>query len=454
MIDTQGIHVDPSEVFDVLGRHLLVDGFHMVMDLEKSSGSWIVDARDGKRYLDFYTFFATAPLGHNHPRLRDPAFQARLGSVAVNKPANSDIYTTDFAEWVETFATHAGLPYLPHLFWIDGGTLAVENALKAAFDWKVRKNLERGRPEKGSKVIHFKEAFHGRSGYALSLTNTADPRKYMYFPKFNWPRILNPKVTFPMDEENLARVVAAEKVALSQIEAAVAEDPEDVACLIIEPIQGEGGDNHFRPQFLQALRALADEHEFLLVFDEVQTGLGATGKWWGHQHAGVRPDILAFGKKTQCCGIAAGPRLDEVDSVFKIPSRINSTWGGNLVDMVRGTRILEVIAEEGLVDHCARQGARLLKGLQEIHADFPECTSNPRGAGLFCALDLATPGMRTAAVAKAQELGMIILATGQKGLRFRPALNLATEDLDLGIELLRESIRSASTTIRPYMANP
>ena len=446
------IQVRPADVFETLGRHMLVDGFHLVMDLEKSHGSWIVDARSGKKFLDFYTFFATAPLGHNHPRLREPAFEARLGNIAVNKPANSDIYTTAYAEWVEAFASRAAPSFLPHLFWIDGGTLAVENALKAAFDWKVRKNLEKGKPEKGSKVIHFKDAFHGRSGYTLSLTNTADPRKHQYFPKFDWPRILNPKVTFPLDAENTARVEQLEKEALAQIRAVIQEDPDEIACLIIEPIQGEGGDNHFRTEFLQQLRVLADEHEFLLIFDEVQTGFGATGKWWAYEHHGVRPDILAFGKKTQCCGIAASDRLDEVEGVFKVPSRINSTWGGNLVDMVRGTRILQVMVEEKLVHHCAQQGERLLKGLREIHRDFPDYTSNPRGKGLFCALDMATPILRTQTVAKAQELGMIVLSTGHQGLRFRPALNLAPEDLDLGLELLRESIQVASTTLRPYMA--
>ena len=452
MKNTHEVVVQPGEVFETLGRHMLVDGFHLVMDLEQSRGSWLVDARDGRKYLDFYTFFATAPLGHNHPRLCEPAFQARLGAVAVNKPANSDIYTTPYAEWVETFATQAAPAYLPHLFWIDGGALAVENALKAAFDWKVLKNLEKGKPEKGSKVIHFREAFHGRTGYTLSLTNTADPRKHQYFPKFNWPRIVNPKVTFPLDAENTARVEQQEKEALAQIRAAIQEDPDDIACLIIEPIQGEGGDNHFRTEFFQALRTLADEHEFLLIYDEVQTGFGATGKWWAHQHHGVRPDILAFGKKSQCCGIAAGARLDQVEGVFKVPSRINSTWGGNLVDMVRGTRIIQIMVEEGVVEHCAKQGRRLLHGLQQIHRDFPEYTSNPRGKGLFCALDLATPILRTQTVAKAHELGMIILSTGQQGLRFRPALNLATEDLDLGLDLLRQSIQVASTTSRPYMA--
>jgi L-lysine 6-transaminase len=438
-----GVRVRPEEVLDRLRAHMLVDGFHLVMDLEKSSGSWIVDARTGRRYLDFYTFFATAPLGHNHPRLLEPAFRRKLAAVAAHKPANSDIYTTDLAEWVETFARFAAPPGLPHLFWIDGGALAVENALKAAFDWKVRRNLARGLGEKGTQVLHFREAFHGRSGYTLSLTNTADPRKYMYYPKFNWPRIDNPKVAFPLEGENLAAALAAERRAEAQILEALARNPDDIACLIVEPIQGEGGDNHFRPEFFRRLRELADQHDFLLIFDEVQTGFGATGRWWGFQHFGMVPDIVAFGKKTQVCGIAAGPRLDQVDSVFQVPSRINSTWGGNLVDMVRAKRIVEVMVEEDLVAHGARQGERLLAGLQAIHRDFPGHTANPRGRGLFCALDLADPELRAAVITRAQELGMIVLATGGRGLRFRPALNLTTEDLDLGLELLRRSIQDA-----------
>lgn len=437
-------HARPQDVFSILGQHMLMDGFHLVMDLEKSQGSWIVDARDGRKILDFYSFFATAPLGHNHPRLREPEFQAYLGRIAVNKPTNSDVYTTAFADWVETFSRHALPPYLKYLFWIDGGTLGVENALKAAFDWKVRKNLSRGRGEKGSQVIHFKDAFHGRSGYTLSLTNTADPNKHKYFPKFDWPRILNPKITFPLEGANLAQVEAAEAEAIRQIREAVERDPDDIACLIIEPIQGEGGDHHFRGEFLRKLSELSREYDFLLIFDEVQTGFGGTGLWWAHQHFGVEPDLIAFGKKTQVCGMAASTRLDEVENVFKVPSRINSTWGGNLVDMVRAQRMVEVIVEEGLLAFSARQGERLLKGLQEIHRDFPEMTSNPRGRGLFCAIDLATPELRAKVIEETHRLGMMVMATGQAGLRFRPALNLPTEVLDLGLEMLREAIRNAS----------
>ena len=182
--------VAPDQVHKVLGRHVLADGFRLVYDTRASRGSWVVDARSGEKYLDLYTFFASAPLGSNPPALTDdPDFMAVLAEVAANKPANPDMYTTHYAQFVETFARVLGDPALPHLFFVEGGALAVENALKTAFDWKSRRNEAAGRPAGlGGKVLHLTRAFHGRSGYTLSLTNT-DPAKTDRFPKFDWPRI-------------------------------------------------------------------------------------------------------------------------------------------------------------------------------------------------------------------------------------------------------------------------
>ncbi len=437
------LQILPSQVHDVLRKHMLVDGFDIVVDLERSKGSFLVDAITGKKYLDFFTYFATAPIGHNHPKLRTPDIKKKLLRAAINKPSNSDFYTVEMAEFVETFSRYAIPDYLPHLFLIDGGALAVENALKAAFDWKVRKNFEKGYTvEKGTKVIHFREAFHGRSGYTLSLTNTSDPRKYMYFPKFNWPRVLNPKIIFPLNEENLARVKEAEEISLRQIRQAIAEDPDDIAALIIEPIQGEGGDNHFRPEFFRELRKICDEHEILLIFDEVQTGVGLTGKMWAHEHFGVQPDIMAFGKKTQVCGILASRRIDEVPkNVFEESSRINSTWGGNLVDMIRFTRILEIIHEEKLIENAARVGERLLQGLQDIASETDGQMTNVRGRGLFIAFDLPTPELRNKFLQKAMENRLIVLASGERSVRFRPPLNLSLEEADQGLDIVRKSLR-------------
>ena len=192
--------INPAErVRDVIGKHMLADGFKLVLDLKNSYRSKIVDERNGDEYIDFFTFFASSPLGLNHPKLISDDVKEKLAFAAINKPSNSDIYTTPMAEFVDTFSRVAKPDYMKHLFFVDGGALAVANGLKVAFDWKVRKNFKKGyKEEKGLQAMHFKEAFHGRSGYTMSLTNT-DPNKVKYFPKFDWPRIINPKITFPLD---------------------------------------------------------------------------------------------------------------------------------------------------------------------------------------------------------------------------------------------------------------
>lgn len=435
----------PKDVLDALSRHILVDGYHVVMDMEQSHGSYLFDARSGRPLLDFFTNFATMPIGYNHPKMADPEMRERLLQAALTKPANSDIYTADYAEFVETFArlaipaSHAG-----HLFFIEGGSLAVENALKTAFDWKVRKNLARGiQEEKGKQILHFRNAFHGRSGYAISLTNTADPRKTQYFPVFPWPRLTCPRLKFPVTEAVRAEVAGLEDAVEREIRRACAENASDIAALIIEPIQGEGGDNHFRPELFRRLRALADELEFLLIFDEVQTGVGLTGSMWAWQQMDVEPDLFCYGKKTQICGFAANNRIDDVDNVFKVSSRINSTWGGNLADMVRCARYLEIIAEENLVENARIVGEYFLGRLRELPAEFPGVVTNVRGRGLFCALDLPDRAMRDRALAACLEHGMIGLASGHSAMRFRPALNLSRDEADEGVRKLRRAIAVA-----------
>ncbi|MBU0946657.1 MAG: L-lysine 6-transaminase [Proteobacteria bacterium] len=415
---------------------MLADGFDIILDFEKSQGSWLVDQKNGDRYLDFFTMYASMGIGFNHPKML--AVKDRLGSLAIHKPSCSDFYSQPMAELVETFS-RVGIPdYLPHLFFIEGGALAVENGLKTAFDWKVRKNIGKGiKKELGSKVIHFQEAFHGRSGYTLSLTNTYDPRKTKYFPKFSWPRISNPKITFPLTKDNLAEVNAAEEKALQQIMAAIEKEGDDIAALIIEPIQGEGGDNHFRQEFFQVLRSLCDQHDIMLIFDEVQTGIGITGKFWAHEHFDVQPDILSFGKKTQVCGILVGRRVDEVEcNVFKEHSRISSTFGGNLIDMVRCTSILQIIEEENLVENARIQGDFLLSELKVLAADFPDVVSSPRGLGLMCAFDTPDSETRNQLLRAFLEKKLLMVGCGERSIRFRPHLVVTAEEIREGIDII------------------
>lgn len=436
--------VQAKDVRKVLSRHMLADGMDVIIDLEKSQGSWMVDKRNGERYLDFFSMFASMAVGFNHPKL--VAKKDELGSVAIQKPTNSDVYTEEMAEFVETFS-RIGIPQeLPHAFFIEGGGLAVENALKTAFDWKVRKNFEKGyHEEKGYQVIHFKQAFHGRTGYTLSLTNTHDPRKTQYFPKFNWPRVLNPKMIFPLTDENLEKVKEAEAESLKQIHEAVEKNPDDIAAMILEPIQGEGGDNHFRPEFIRELRKICDENEILLIFDEVQTGVGLTGKFWAYEHFGIKPDIISFGKKSQVCGILAGTRIDEVKkNVFAESSRINSTWGGNLVDMVRFKYILEIIEEENLVENARVQGEFLLNELKKLSVTYPKHVSNVRGKGLMCAFDLNDESSRNLFLSELQKEKVLILGCGEKSVRFRPHLIINCDEILLGIERIKKVLEKIS----------
>ena len=437
------IDLSPQDVLDVLSRHILVDGYHVVMDLERSRGSYLYDSRSDRMLLDFFTNFATYPVGYNHPKTADPEYRERMLQAALGKPTNSDTYTTLYAEFVQAFSALAVPPtHSGHLFFVEGGSLAVENAIKVAFDWKVRKNFARGiREERGHQILHFRHAFHGRSGYSISMTNTADPRKTQYFPRFDWPRLTCPRLSFPVTPEVLREVAEAEEVVEREIRDACERFPGDIAALIIEPIQGEGGDNHFRPELFARLRRLADELEFLLIFDEVQTGVGLTGSMWAWQQFGVEPDLFCFGKKTQVCGFASNSRIDDVDNAFKVSSRINSTWGGNLADMVRCAKYLEIIAEENLAENAAVVGEHLVGRLRELAAELPQI-SNVRGRGLFIAFDLPDKETRDRTLSACLENGLIALASGVSAIRFRPALNLTREEADEGVRKLRRAVQS------------
>lgn len=437
-----GLNVLPKDVQNVLKKHMLVDGFDITVDLNKSSGSYLYDSKHNRKLLDFFTFVASNPLGMNHPKLNNAEFISEIGKVAVNKPSLSDIYTEIQAEFVKTFFDIAVPSYFKYSFFIEGGAMAVENALKTAFDWKVRKNFKKGyEEEKGHQVIHFKEAFHGRSGYTMSMTNT-DPTKVLYYPKFNWPRISNPKITFPLNEENLSKVIEAEKESVNQIKEAIQKNKDDIAAMILEPVQGEGGDNHFRKEFFEQLRLICDENEILLIFDEVQTGIALTGKWWAHMHF-VKPDLISFGKKTQVCGILSTDRIDDIEeNVFRKPSRINSTWGGNMVDMKRFRKILEIIKEENLVDNCKVQGEYLKGKITQLSEKYPDKIFSPRGLGLFCAFDCRDTEMRNKALGKCLESGLMILGSGEKAIRFRPPVNITSAEIDEGMNIIENVFHS------------
>ncbi len=426
-----------NDVHESLGKWILVDGYPFVLDLENSKGAKLVDARTGREYLDFFGCFGSTPIGWNHPALCDQEWLNKVATAVINKPANSDLYTWQMAEYVDAMGKAAMPDGFKYMFFVDGGALAVENALKVAFDWKVRRNRSKGvDSDVGQLVIHFKKAFHGRSGYTLSVTNTLVD-KVAYFPKFDtWPRVDAPAIDF----DNPDAVLESEKDSLAQIDAAFDQHGDDIACILIEPLQCEGGDRHFRPEYLAALKSRCEKHDCLLIFDEVQTGFFGSGKTWAWEHYGVEPDIFSFGKKSQQCGIMAGSRIDDVpDNCFKTSSRINSTWGGNLVDMMRATKVLEVIESDNLMANAARQGERWIEGMKAIAADFSNVT-NVRGLGLIMAFDMPDGDSRNALLGAMMDAGMIGLSSGERTVRFRPHLAITDADTDLCLELTRKAL--------------
>ncbi len=434
--------IAPAQVDEIMHRHILRDGMDMVMDLKRSQGAFVYDSKHDRRLLDFFTCFATIPLGYNHPAMtNDPAFKQALLEAALINPSNSDVYTQHYAHFLDTFGRVAKPEYMRYAFFIAGGALAIENAIKVAMDWKVQKNFAKGYTrEVGHRVIHFREAFHGRSGYTMSLTNT-EPNKTKYFAKFpDWPRIENPKIAFPYTDERHEDLLRREALAIAQIQQAIREanGGDEICALLIEPIQSEGGDHHFRKEFLVQLRQICLAHDILLIYDEVQVGVGVTGTFWAHEQFGpeARPDMIVFGKKMQICGLMAGPRVDEIPTnVFKVPSRINSTWGGNLVDMVRADKILSIIEDENVLANVQSSGEVLLHGLQQLSGVHSQVT-NARGRGLICAFDLPSRAYRDAFIQHGLQHNTLFLGCAERTIRFRPTLTITADEVRMGLEVI------------------
>jgi L-lysine 6-transaminase len=425
---------DAKTIHETLKRHQLADGYPFVMDLDKSHGSWLHDSVTGGELLDFFTCFASWPIGYNHPSMSDPAFEEELLRAARHNPANSDLYTAEMTAFVDAFGSKLTPPEFPHHFWISGGALAVENAMKTAFDWKAQK-LGSDACNDGNDlvILHFKAAFHGRSGYTMSVTNT-DPTKVELFPKFDWPRIHNPAIEFDLNG-NIANDIEAEEArACAEIDAAFDKWGDKIAGILIETMQGEGGDCHFRTEFFQSLRKYADDRDCLLLYDEVQTGFYGSGKAWMWEHHGVAPDVVAFGKKTQVCGIYASNRVDEVEeNVFVKSSRINSTWGGSLTDMVRSRKLIEIVQGENLGENVAARGTELVDGLRSLARDRGHL-SNVRGIGSLVAFTLDSAEIRNDMIAALYKKGILVLASGERAIRFRMPLNVTSEEVQTALE--------------------
>ena len=397
-------HVDvlPSEVHEILGRHVLTDGMKLVVDLKRSRGSRLVDARNGKRYLDMYTFFASAPLGINPPGIvDDPTFMAELAEIAANKPANPDMYTTAYAEFVETFVRVLGDPALPHLFFIEGGALAVENALKVAFDWKSRQNEAAGRDRQTRHQDHAPDQGLPRPERLYAVADQHGAEQDRSVSRSSTGRGSTCRRSPSRSHDHLDEVVAAEQRALEQARRAFADAPRRHRRLHRRADPGRG---RRQPHPARVLRRRCSRSFMITTRCSSSTRCrpasapparpGPTSSWASSPTSSPSPrrprwaaSWPAAGStrcRTTCSGCPGGST--------RPGAAVSSTWSG------RG-RILEIIESDSLIEAAGPKGRRLVAGLEGISAETGRI-SNVRGRGLFVACDLPTPAERDALVVR------------------------------------------------------
>jgi 4-aminobutyrate aminotransferase/(S)-3-amino-2-methylpropionate transaminase len=404
---------------------------HYYQDARRSMGNYAVDV-DGNTLLDVYGHIACVPIGYNHPALIDAFRSERFAWLAGWRPA---LGVAPPPEWVDLMVG----PFMQcapkghdRVMTVTSGAEAVENALKAAFAWKARHKrggrtwtpdeieavmLNRQPGINDLKIISFEGAFHGRTLGALSATRSKSIHK-LDFPAFDWPVVPFPTNQFPLDahvEENRA----VEAHVLECIEQVLRDAGGTVAGLIVEPIQGEGGDRHASAAFFRSLRELLTNYEAAFIVDEVQTGLGATGTFWAHEqwHLDTPPDIVTWSKKFQLGGL-------HLRSEF-LPSeayRLFNTFLGDPFRAAQAEVILEVVARDGLIDHTRRTGEVLLAGLRDLCARYPGVFSQARAMGTFAAIDVRDALTRDKILHGARQIGLEAGGSGDRAIRFRPAL--------------------------------
>ncbi|MSQ00555.1 MAG: aminotransferase class III-fold pyridoxal phosphate-dependent enzyme [Myxococcales bacterium] len=433
-------------------RHGLIQDartIHFYQDARASIGNYLRDV-DGNTLLDVYGHIAAVPLGYNHPDLLHAWRGGRFDWCAGWRPS---LGVAVPPEWVDVAEALMGVAPagMSHVFTVTTGAEAVENALKAAFvAFAARRrggapatvselescmqNAQEGANR--MKVISFAGGFHGRSLGALSATRSKAVHK-LDFPAFDWPMVEFPANLFPLAEHAAANG-EAELRALADVEAAFRRHPEDVAALIVEPIQGEGGDRHASPAFFVGLRRLCTRYGAAFIADEVQTGVGSTGRMWAHEAWGPdgAPDLVTFSKKMQLGGYYGRPEF-----VAAEPLRLFNTWLGDPLRGAQAQVILEVIERDRLVEATALVGQELVAGLAALCDRHPGVLSQARGQGTFAAIDAVDAPTRDRIVRAALALGVEMGGSGTRSLRFRPALVFAPRHVDELLDRLDRAIR-------------
>ena len=436
-----------------LNRVFDAQSLNMMANYQQSYGNYIADP-DGNVLLDVYAQIASIPVGYNNPSLLLAATSPEMASALINRPALGNFPQHDWASILETGILRVAPKGLDQVFTALAGSDANETAYKAAFIW--RRQQERGgadvdfSPEDMSSamlnhapgsphlsIMSFTSAFHGRLFGSLSTTRSKPIHK-LDIPAFDWPQAPFPALKYPL-EQHVEENAAEEQRCLVEAERVIKEFHNPVAAVIIEPIQSEGGDNHASPAFFAGLREITKRNNILFIVDEVQTGVGATGKFWAHEHWNLSepPDMVTFSKKAQTAGYYYGNPALRTNK----PYRIFNTWMGDPARAILFRAIINEIERLKLVENAAMVGDYLYSGLEQLAKQYPDQIQNLRGKGRGTFIAFDNP-KRDEFLVKAKRHGINIGGSGVSAVRLRPMLIFQKHHADILLDIVKKIISS------------
>jgi L-lysine 6-transaminase len=426
-----------AAMIEELSRYVIADVQPFVVDLARCEGMWLATV-DGQRIFDWAGYYASKLIGHNHPGLQEADYVRRLARAANNKVANPDFLTPECLEYYRTIHRLAPRcmrnPKL-EVYAVNSGAEAVENMMKYFINLYHQSRGGRRRGRERSRFIYFEQAFHGRTIFALNVTQTLDPVATKDFHGLIHGNI---QVPFPAvnTSETAEKNRARTNEVLQTLEKFLEQFADEVVGIVVEPIQGAGGHRVAEPEFFRGLSDLAHQHGVFLGFDEVQTAGGPTGDLFVVDQLDLPhpPHAVAVAKKFGCGAVYMLYPMDD-------RGVLDSTWGGSLADMVRFVQEMKIIEREGLVAAAKTKGERLASGLRELAAQHYGIMSNVRGVGLYQGFSMATKELknRLEEMALCDE-GLFLLGAGSRSFRMRPNLSVTEAEIDLFLEILERCL--------------
>lgn len=378
--------------------------FNIRIDFEKSYDSYLFDKKSKTYFLDFFSFFSSLPLGYNHQIFQEKTFINAIRRICSIKVANNAMETEEFNEFLDTFSKHKDMIMFQFFHFCCTGALAVESALKVAIDYKKSKN---------PIFISFKGSFHGINSWGL-VTDRFRPvdLRLNACPRLNWPKVKSIEEIEKFIDKNGANNIAA---------------------IIIEPVQATFGDRYFLPNLFIKLRELCTKNNICLIFDEIQTGFGTSGKMWYFQHLDIEPDIVVFGKKTQVSGIMVKEKFGDT---FKNPvRRLKVTFDGDLIDMIRCTYTLKAYNKYKILENVNKRSDELFGELKKIKS-----LKNLRRQGLLFAFDLASESSKKHFFESCFKNKLLVSPASYNCIRLRPNLNVSSSEIQKASKIIKNSL--------------